>query len=266
MSGGKEEGRDRDRSTDENRDKHYHSNSNDDGRNGSDRRARIIEASRLTKRYGSGEVSTLALDGVTFQVHRGEFVLIVGPSGSGKSTLLHMIGLLDKPTSGRIVIDGIDATLLSDSQRAEMRRYKIGFIFQAFNLLTDLTVAENVMLPMMMAGNGRAGAIRGEAEKVLEKVGLASQVNKHANQLSGGQMQRVAVARALVNRPALVLGDEPTGNLDSKSSQDVIKLMKDLNSELGQTFVIITHAREAFGQVDRVVTLRDGRISSIVEK
>jgi lipoprotein-releasing system ATP-binding protein len=174
-----------------------------------------------------------------------------------------MIGLLDKPTGGRILIDGIDATFLSDSDRSEVRRHKIGFIFQAFNLLADLTVVENVMLPMMMIGNGASSAMREEAELVLGKVGLAKQVEKQANQLSGGQMQRVAVARALVNRPALVLGDEPTGNLDSKSSQDVINLMKELNRELKQTFVIVTHAREAFGNVDRTIVLKDGKIESI---
>lgn len=190
-------------------------------------------------------------------------MLIVGQSGSGKSTLLHMVGLLDKPNAGRIIIDGIDATLLSDSERSEVRRHKIGFIFQAFNLLSDLTVAENVMLPMMMLGNGSSGSMRDEAAMILGRVGLARQVNKHSNQLSGGQMQRVAVARALVNRPALVLGDEPTGNLDSKSSQDVINLMKELNRELKQTFVIVTHAREAFGRVDKTIILKDGRIEAI---
>lgn len=223
-----------------------------------------MEAYGLTKIYGTGDVSTLALRNVTFDIRRGEFVLIVGQSGSGKSTLLHIIGLLDKPTAGRIVIDGIDATHLSDSDRSIVRRHKIGFIFQAYNLLSDLTVAENVMLPLMMANRGGASsAMRREAERVLSKVGLARQVDKQSNQLSGGQMQRVAVARALVSRPALVLGDEPTGNLDSKSSQDVISLMKELNKELDQTFVIVTHSRESFGRVDRTIVLRDGRIEKI---
>jgi lipoprotein-releasing system ATP-binding protein len=174
-----------------------------------------------------------------------------------------MVGLLDKPTGGRIIIDGIDATLLTDAERSEVRRHKIGFIFQAYNLLADLTVIENVMLPMMMVGNGSSFKMREQAELILSKVGLANQINKQANQLSGGQMQRVAVARALVNRPALVLGDEPTGNLDSKSSSDVIALMKELNKELKQTFVIVTHARETFGKVDRTVILKDGRIERI---
>ena len=218
---------------------------------------------RLTKIYGRGDISTLALNDVSFEIHKGEFVLIVGQSGSGKSTLLHMVGLLDKPTGGRIIIDGIDATLLADAERSEVRRHKIGFIFQAYNLLADLTVIENVMLPMMMVGNGSSFKMREQAELILGKVGLASQINKQANQLSGGQMQRVAVARALVNRPALVLGDEPTGNLDSMSSQDVISLMKELNKELRQTFVIVTHARETFGRVDKTIVLKDGRIERV---
>jgi lipoprotein-releasing system ATP-binding protein len=228
-----------------------------------DRSEKIIEGHGLTKIYGTGDVSTVALNKVTFDIRRGEFVLIVGQSGSGKSTLLHIIGLLDKPTAGKIVIDGIDATYLSDSDRSLVRRYKIGFIFQAYNLLSDLTVAENVMLPLMMVNNDTSSAMRRKVEMVLEKVGLAQQINKQSNQLSGGQMQRVAVARALVSRPALVLGDEPTGNLDSKSSQDVISLMKKLNKELNQTFVIVTHARESFGIVDRTIVLKDGRIEKI---
>ncbi|MEP0826831.1 MAG: ABC transporter ATP-binding protein [Nitrososphaera sp.] len=219
----------------------------------------------MTKIYGTGDVSTLALRNVSFDIRRGEFVLIVGQSGSGKSTLLHIIGLLDKPTAGRIVIDGIDTTRLSDADRSIVRRRKIGFIFQAYNLLSDLTVVENVMLPLMMTNRGSSSTMRREAERLLGKVGLARQVDKQSNQLSGGQMQRVAVARALVSRPALVLGDEPTGNLDSKSSQDVITLMKELNKELNQTFVIVTHSRESFGRVDRTIVLRDGRIEKIVE-
>lgn len=222
-----------------------------------------MEAARLTKIYGSGDVSTIALRDVTFDICKGEFVLIVGQSGSGKSTLLHIIGLLDRPTAGRIVIDGIDATPLSDGDRSEVRRHKIGFIFQAYNLLSDLTVVENVMLPMMMTKNGTSTKIRKEAEMILGKVGLAAQAYKQSTQLSGGQMQRVAVARALVNRPALVLGDEPTGNLDSRSSRDVINLMKELNKELNQTFVIVTHARESFGRVDKTIVLKDGRIETI---
>lgn len=218
--------------------------------------------SGLSKRYGEGDASTLALQRVNFEVYHGEFVLIVGQSGSGKSTLLNMIGLLDRPTFGSISIDGVKATGLSDFQRSELRRNKIGFIFQSYNLLSDLSVAENVMLPLLMTGQPAGGA-RDRAERLLGHVGLGAQVNKQANQLSGGQMQRVAIARALINRPALVLGDEPTGNLDSKSSQDVIALMKNLNRRLNQTFIVITHSREIFGDVDKVITIKDGVVENI---
>ena len=187
----------------------------------------------------------------------------MGQSGSGKSTLLNMLGLLDKPTSGKISIDGIQATVLSDAEKAELRRYRIGFIFQSYNLLTDLSVIENVMLPLMMKQSVPSDEMRASATWILGKVGLEKQIHKQANQLSGGQMQRVAVARALVNQPALVLGDEPTGNLDSKTTAEVISLMKELNRELHQTFVIVTHAREMFGSVDRIITLMDGRIERI---
>jgi len=187
----------------------------------------------------------------------------VGQSGSGKSTLLNMLGLLDKPTSGMIAIDGIEATGLSDSEKAELRRYRIGFIFQSYNLLADLSVIENVMLPLMMARGTSSATMKESAKTILEKVGLVQQIRKQANQLSGGQMQRVAVARALVNRPALVLADEPTGNLDSKTSQDVIALMKELNRELQQTFLVVTHARGMFGAVDKIIALKDGKIEKI---
>ncbi len=216
----------------------------------------------MSKRYGEGDASTLALQRVNFEVYHGEFVLIVGQSGSGKSTLLNMIGLLDRPTFGTISIDGVEATGLSDSERSELRRNKIGFIFQSYNLLSDLSVVENVMLPLLMTGQPAGGA-KDRVERLMGHVGLRAQVNKQANQLSGGQMQRVAIARALINRPALVLGDEPTGNLDSKSSQDVIALMKNLNRRLNQTFVVITHSREIFGDVDKVITIKDGMVENI---
>jgi ABC-type lipoprotein export system ATPase subunit len=220
----------------------------------------IIEVSHLYKTYGKGEASTSALIDVTFEIKNGEFVLIVGPSGSGKSTLLNMVGLLDKPTSGQVVIDGIQVANLSDTERAEIRKHKIGFVFQFFNLLADLTVIENVMLPYMMLG-GRDNMSR-RAELLLKKVGLERQKDKYANQLSGGQMQRVAVARALINGPAIVIGDEPTGNLDSKSSREVIELLKELNALLHQTFVIVTHERESFGDVDRIITMQDGLLEN----
>ena len=197
---------------------------------------------------------------MSFEIKKGEFVLVVGQSGSGKSTLLNMLGLLDKPASGTIAIDGIEATRLSDTQKAELRRFRIGFIFQSYNLLADLTVKDNVMLPLMMAKNMQSAAMKESALSMLERVGLSKQVNKLSTHLSGGQMQRVAVARALVSQPALVLADEPTGNLDSKTSFDVISLMKELNRELRQTFIVVTHAREMFDAVDRTITLKDGKI------
>lgn len=206
---------------------------------------------------------TLALDSVSFDITKGEFVLIVGQSGSGKSTLLNMLGLLDKPTSGSIAIDGIEATRLSDTEKAELRRFRIGFIFQSYNLLADLSVKDNVMLPLMMAKSMSADSMKNSVTAILDRVGLSKQINKLSTHLSGGQMQRVAVARALVSQPALVLADEPTGNLDSKTSTDVISLMKELNRELHQTFVVVTHAREMFGAVDRTITLKDGRIERI---
>ncbi|MEO9320206.1 MAG: ABC transporter ATP-binding protein [Nitrososphaera sp.] len=223
----------------------------------------IVEVHDLGKVYGREETSTVALDSISFEIKKGEFVLIVGQSGSGKSTLLNMLGLLDHPTSGRIAIDGIETVGLSDSEKAELRRYRIGFIFQSYNLLTDLTVIDNVMLPLMMAGADQGIPREEAALEILDRVGIAAHYKKLANHLSGGQMQRVAVARALVNHPALVLGDEPTGNLDSKNSMDVVALMKQLNRELHQTFVIVTHAREMFGDVDRVITLKDGKIERI---
>jgi putative ABC transport system ATP-binding protein len=174
-----------------------------------------------------------------------------------------MLGLLDKPTSGRIAIDGIEATELSDTEKAELRRFRIGFIFQSYNLLADLTVIDNVMLPLMMTKILSRTDMKKNAISILERVGLSKQVNKLATHLSGGQMQRVAVARALAGQPALVLADEPTGNLDSKTSFDVISLMKELNRELHQTFVVVTHAREMFGAVDRTITLKDGKIEKV---
>lgn len=223
----------------------------------------ILEVKALTKQYGSGDSSTLALKDATFQVYKGEFVLIVGHSGSGKSTLLNMIGLLDKPTSGEVYIKGLVTSSLSDSQRADLRKHNIGFVFQFFNLISDLTVVENVMLPYMMSRGDSTEQARKVAEELLDKVGLGKQIRKQANKLSGGQMQRVAIARSLINRPSIILADEPTGNLDTKSSDDVISLMKNLNRDFGHTFVVVTHDREIFGAVNRVITIRDGRVEGI---
>lgn len=211
----------------------------------------------LGKVYGEGAARTRALRDVSLEVARGEFVLIVGSSGSGKSTLLNMIGLLDRPTTGTILLDGTDATGLPDGDVSSLRNRKLGFIFQFSNLLADLTVLENVMLPGQIAGAERAD--KEYAERLLRAVGLSGQMHKRANKISGGQAQRAAIARGLVNRPAVVLADEPTGNLDSVTAATIVQLMKSLAAKLGLTFIIVTHDRHQFGDVDRVVTIKDGR-------
>ena len=198
-----------------------------------------------------------ALDNVSLTINRGEFVLIVGSSGSGKSTLLNMIGLLDGPTSGRIILDNTETTQLSDSQVSEYRNKKLGFIFQFSNLLQDLSVLENVMLPQQIQQDSED--VLQKAKQLLVRVGLEDQIPKRANKISGGQAQRVAIARGLVNNPAIVLADEPTGNLDSVTAANIVKLMKTMAKELNQTFIIVTHDRQQFPDVDRVITIKDGR-------
>ena len=194
---------------------------------------------------------------MSLTIHRGEFVLIVGSSGSGKSTLLNMIGLLDGPTSGKIILDETETTQLSDSQISEYRNKKLGFIFQFSNLLQDLSVLENVMLPQQIQQNSED--VLQKAKQLLVRVGLEDQIPKRANKISGGQAQRVAIARGLVNNPTIVLADEPTGNLDSVTAANVVKLMKTMARELNQTFIIVTHDRQQFPDVDRVITIKDGR-------
>ena len=194
---------------------------------------------------------------MSLTINRGEFVLIVGSSGSGKSTLLNMIGLLDGPTSGKIILDNTETTQLSDSQISEYRNKKLGFIFQFSNLLQDLSVLENVMLPQQIQQNSKD--VLQKAKQLLVRVGLEDQIPKRANKISGGQAQRVAIARGLVNNPTIVLADEPTGNLDSVTAANVVKLMKTMARELNQTFIIVTHDRQQFPDVDRVITIKDGR-------
>ena len=211
----------------------------------------------MTKIFGEGDTEVRALDNVSLSIKRGEFVLIVGSSGSGKSTLLNMIGLLDRPTNGKIVLDNIETTQLNDSQISEYRNKKLGFIFQFSNLLQDLSVLENVMLPQQIKDN--SGDVFEKAKQLLVRVGLEDQIPKRANKISGGQAQRVAIARGLVNNPAIVLADEPTGNLDSVTAANIVKLMKTMAKELNQTFIIVTHDRQQFPDVDRVITIKDGR-------
>ena len=198
-----------------------------------------------------------ALDNVSFSIEQGEVVLIVGSSGSGKSTLLNMIGLLDSPTNGEIFIDEINTTTLNDNQISSFRNKKLGFIFQFSNLLQDLSVLENVMLPQQIQ-QGSENFVE-KAKQLLIKVGLEDQIPKRANKVSGGQAQRAAIARGLINNPAIVLADEPTGNLDSITAANIVKLMKTMAREFNQTFIIVTHDRQQFPDVDRVITIKDGR-------
>lgn len=211
----------------------------------------------MSKIYGTDENKVKALDNVSFSIEKGEFVLIVGSSGSGKSTLLNMIGLLDRPTNGKVFIDGTDTTNLTDDKISSFRNKKLGFIFQFSNLLTDLTVLENVLLPREIAGTNDSA--EKNARELLTAVGLDDQINKRANKISGGQAQRVAIARGLINNPSIVLADEPTGNLDSVTSEKIIQLMKSMAKKLNQTFIVVTHDRQHFGDVDRVITIKDGK-------
>ena len=218
----------------------------------------VLQVRNVDKIFGEGETAVYALKNVSFSIKKGEFILIVGSSGSGKSTLLNMIGLLDRPTNGQVFIDGIDPSNLNDNQISSFRNSKLGFIFQFSNLLSDLTVLENVLLPRQIQRTD-AKAIE-EVKSLLKTVGLENQMNKYANKISGGQAQRVAICRALINKPAIVLADEPTGNLDSLSAQTTVQLMKSLNRKLGHTFIIVTHDRPQFGDVDKIITIKDGRI------
>jgi len=210
----------------------------------------------LSKIYGEAETEVRALDNVSFSVKKGEFVLVIGSSGSGKSTLLNMIGLLDRPTEGRVLVDGFDTSDLTDNEISTFRNEKLGFVFQFANLLADLTVLENVLLPSQIQFDSTTN---NRAKEILEKVGLKDQLFKRANKISGGQAQRAAIARGLVNNPTIVLADEPTGNLDSVTAKNVVEVMKKMAKDLGQTFIVVTHERAQFGDVDRVITIKDGR-------
>jgi ABC-type lipoprotein export system ATPase subunit len=218
-----------------------------------------IELVDLTKHYKQGKTLVRALDGVSLRIGAGEFVSVVGRSGSGKTTLLDLIGLLLRPTSGRVLIDGMDAAALKDNQRADVRGQQIGFIFQEYNLLPALNVLENVMLPLRYTGSTNRDG-RKRALDLLEAVDLIDRIKHRPDELSGGQQQRVAIARALVNRPGMVLGDEPTGSVDTQTSQELVGLMRWLNREESVTFVIVTHDLELAGRADRMVQLKDGLV------
>ena len=217
----------------------------------------ILETRNLRKIYGSGDTEVRALDGVNLSVNSGEFVAIVGTSGSGKSTLLHMLGGLDRPTSGSVIVDGKDIFSLKDEALTIFRRRKIGFVFQSYNLVPVLNVRENIVLPIQLDGRQ---VDEDFLDKIVNTLGLEKKLGSLPSQLSGGQQQRVAIARALAAAPAIILADEPTGNLDSRTSQDVLSLLKVTSQEFAQTIVIITHNEEIAQTADRIIRIEDGRI------
>jgi ABC-type lipoprotein export system ATPase subunit len=220
-----------------------------------------IELTNLTKIYGKGDRAVHAVDGLSLTISDGEFVSMVGRSGSGKTTTLDCLGLLLRPTSGKIVIDGVDTSTLSNGKQAEFRSKKIGFIFQGFNLLPSLNALDNVMLPLRYSGGDKKAA-RKRAQELFEEIGMADRMHHRPTQLSGGEQQRVAIARALINQPTLVLGDEPTGEVDTETSQKLIALMRRLNRETGVTFILVTHDLDLASRTDRLIRLKDGRVIS----
>ncbi len=217
----------------------------------------ILKVENLTKTYGSGENLVHAVDDVSFSVEKGKFVAIVGASGSGKSTLLHLIGGVDRPTSGKIFVDGNDISKMNDDKLAVFRRRQVGIVYQFYNLIPILTVEENITLPCDLDGRG---VDRERLEMILDSFGLRARRKHLPNQLSGGQQQRTSIARALINNPSLVLADEPTGNLDSKSSEEVMSMLKMCNQSYGQTVIMITHNLDIAKQADRIITISDGKI------
>ncbi len=218
----------------------------------------VLKAEHLTKVYGSGENEVRALDDVSFYIQRGEFAAIIGPSGSGKSTLLHILGGVDRPTSGRVYLDGIDVYGQNEEQLAIFRRREVGLIYQFYNLIPVLNVVENMTLPVQMDGR-KVGEER--LRELLKLLNLEDRKNHLPNQLSGGQQQRVSIGRALMNAPAIVLADEPTGNLDSRNSQEIMELLKLSNKKYSQTLVMITHDENLALQADRIIAIEDGRIA-----
>lgn len=217
----------------------------------------LIQAYNLTKTFANEEISTPVLNGLDFSIDKGEFVAIMGPSGSGKSTLMHILGLLDKPTGGKYYFEGKDVTDLGDSELSALRNQKMGFVFQAFNLLPRTTVFGNVMLPLVYAKNKKNAVNR--AKEILESVGLGHRIDYFTNQISGGEKQRVAIARALVNNPAVIFADEPTGNLDSKSGMQIIEILQKLN-DAGGTIVLVTHETYTSEHAKRIIKIKDGLI------
>ena len=224
----------------------------------------LISVRGITKVYQVGDVSVHALRGISIDIERGEFVSVVGPSGSGKSTVMHILGCLDRPTAGRYLLDGRDVSQLSDDELSAIRNEQIGFVFQGFNLLARTSAVENVELPLLYTQRGRRGAAdrRRRAMEALRAVGLEDRAEHHPNQLSGGQQQRVAIARALLNEPAILLADEPTGNLDSRTSVEVLEIFQRLKEERGITMILITHEQQLADYGTRIIRFKDGRIVS----
>ncbi len=219
---------------------------------------KILEVTNLSKTYGTGETQVKALDNVSLSVESGEFVAIIGPSGSGKSTLLHILGGVDVPTSGSVVINGVDISNLDETALAIFRRRQIGLIYQFYNLIPILTVKENLTLPLLLDGRKPDERF---VDDLLKTLGLTERVNHLPNQLSGGQQQRVSIGRALINNPALMLADEPTGNLDSENSREIVSLLRKFNKENNQTVIIITHDERIAMSADRVISIEDGKIT-----
>lgn len=222
---------------------------------------KVVEFVNVKKIYDMGEIKVEALKGVSFEILKGDYTIIMGPSGSGKSTLLHIMGCLDRPTSGKVLIDGEDTSKMNDSKLAKLRNQKIGFVFQSFNLLSKLTALENVELPMIYAGIEKRKR-RKRATELLEMVGLGDRLNHKPNQLSGGQQQRVAIARALANDPPIILADEPTGNLDTKSGEEILKIFKMLH-ESGKTIIVVTHDPDMIHEGKTLIKIRDGLIEDV---
>jgi putative ABC transport system ATP-binding protein len=219
----------------------------------------VVDASDLVKVYQMGKVEVKALAGASVKIAAGEVVAIMGPSGSGKSTMMNILGCLDRPTSGEYILDGKEVSSLSDDQLSAIRNHKVGFVFQNFNLLKLASALDNVELPLRYAGN-HGGQVKKKAKAALEAVGLGDRMNHRPNELSGGQQQRVAIARALVNDPAIILADEPTGALDTKSGREVMELLLNLNKERGTTLIFVTHDPTIAGLTQRVIHLRDGMV------
>jgi putative ABC transport system ATP-binding protein len=223
----------------------------------------MIELRNLYRRFVAGDVETTALRDVSIKVDAGEFVAVMGPSGCGKSTLLNILGLIDKPSSGEYIFDGVDVTSMAENKLVEVRKHNVGFIFQSFNLIEDLTVVENVELPMMYQRISKQER-RGRALEILEKVDLAHRASHRPEHLSGGQQQRVAIARAIVAKPKILLADEPTGNLDTKNGNDVMRMLEELSGS-GMSIVMVTHSREEGSRAHRMIDMLDGEITQHVE-